>query len=435
MFSHSAPPWVNRIPCPVLLLALDDGRLLFANRRARTLLDLQAVPGAGASAVFADPGEYGRMLETLRETGRVDNVPVSLNGATGRKFRLRCDAEQAEFEGLPCGVMALHPWTEGAKPAAAAICPDFALWRTAFETAGVGIVLLDKNWGFVNANRSWEEMFGYTAEELRLLHAAQPPRTEDLCGPAFDFGALLRGDIDRYRTERCYAHKDGNPFWGDLSINVLRDGGGAPAFVIGFLLDVTGHKRAAEQLSESNERLETQLFENRKLQEKLSELAVRDPLTGLFNRRYMEETLERELAQSARDCSPLSLVIMDIDHFKQLNDTHGHQAGDQVLKALAKLLRTHMRKGDVTCRYGGEEFVAILPGAALAVAAARADSWRRAFERLSLDYEGRTIQSTFSVGVAEFPLHGATGDELLFQADNALYLAKRSGRNCVSILS
>lgn len=432
MFSPTTPPWINRIPCPLLLVALDDGRLLFANRRAGTLLGGNAEPGAQASAVFADAGEYGRMLQALRGTGRIDHAMISLHGGAGRRLDFRCEAERAEFEGLPCGIITLHPVAEH-RPARTAIAPDSGLWRAAFEAAGVGIILLDKDWGFVDANPCWEALFGYTAGELRLPHASPGIRAEDLCGPGFDLGALLRGEIDRYRTERCYVHKDGHPFWGDLSLGVLRDGTGTPAFVVGCLLDVTGHKRTTEQLSEHNERLAQQLFENRKLHEKLSELAVRDPLTGLFNRRYMEETLERELARSARDHGPLSLVIMDIDHFKRLNDTHGHQAGDQVLKVLANLLRTHMRRGDVTCRYGGEEFVAILPGAPSATAAARADSWRRAFEALRLDYEGQPIRSTLSVGIAEFPRHGSTGEELLFQADSALYLAKRSGRNRVSL--
>lgn len=431
MFPPTTPPWVNRIPCPLLLVALDDGRLLFANRRARTLLGGTLEPGASASALFAEADEYERMLAALRDTGRVDHAAVSLNSGAGKKLPFQCEAERAEFEGLPCGIITLHP-AEEHRPAEAAIDPDSRLWRAAFEAAGVGIILLGKDGEFVDANPSWEALFGYTAEELRLPHASPGLRAEDLCGSGFELNALLRGDIDRYRTERCYVHRDGHSFWGDLSLGVLPDSTGTPAFVLGCLLDVTGHKRTTEQLSEHNEQLARQLFENRKLHEKLSELAVRDPLTGLFNRRYMEETLERELARAARDQSPLSLVIMDIDHFKQLNDNHGHQTGDQVLKVLAHLLRTHMRRGDVTCRYGGEEFVAILPGAALSAAAARADSWRRAFEALSLDYEGRPIRSTLSVGIAEFPRHGSTGEELLFQADSALYLAKRSGRNRVS---
>jgi diguanylate cyclase (GGDEF)-like protein len=247
-------------------------------------------------------------------------------------------------------------------------------------------------------------------------------------------GALLRGELQHYRTETPCLHKDGKEFWGDLSVSVLHGDDGAPAFVVGVLLDVSDWKRMTQQLHASNEQLAMQLFENRKLQERLSDLAVRDPLTGLFNRRFMEETLERELAQATREGTPLSLVIMDIDHFKQLNDTYGHPAGDYALKALTRLLRVRMRRGDVACRYGGEEFVAILPGATIATAVARADSWRRAFQDLHLEFEGRMIRSTLSAGIAEFPRHGRSGQELLFQADSALYQAKRSGRNRVSIL-
>jgi diguanylate cyclase (GGDEF)-like protein/PAS domain S-box-containing protein len=304
-------------------------------------------------------------------------------------------------------------------------------WKTLFDRAGVGIILLDRHCRFLDANRRWFDMFGYTAEELRSLEARMLAGEGRYAKPSDQFEALLRGEIDQYRTEKGYVRKDGTTFWGDLSVSVLRDGAGAPMYVLGFLIDISDHKRAEEKLQEANEQLEQQLSENQALQARLRDLAVRDSLTGLFNRRYMEETLKRELSRAARDRTALSLVMIDIDRFKTLNDTYGHQAGDRVLKELAALLQSQMRGEDIACRYGGEEFVAILPGASLRDAAQRAESWRRAFMALRIPYEEQLLGCTLSMGIAEYPRHGLTGSELLFQADSALYMAKRAGRNRV----
>jgi diguanylate cyclase (GGDEF)-like protein len=125
--------------------------------------------------------------------------------------------------------------------------------------------------------------------------------------------------------------------------------------------------------------------------------------------------------------------MIDIDHFKQLNDTYGHPAGDLVLKELAALLLRHLRSEDIVCRFGGEEFVAILPGAPLLTAAQRAESWRLAFQELHIVYEDQVLTSTLSMGIAEYPRHGATSEDLLFQADSAMYMAKRAGGNRVMV--
>ena len=111
------------------------------------------------------------------------------------------------------------------------------------------------------------------------------------------------------------------------------------------------------------------------LQAKLRDQALRDPLTGVFNRRFLAETLARETARARRDSRAYAVVILDLDHFKQVNDTHGHEAGDRVLVAAAELLRSHTREGDLVCRYGGEEFVVLMPGASAVSAARRAELW------------------------------------------------------------
>ncbi|MEW5734955.1 MAG: cache domain-containing protein [Thermodesulfobacteriota bacterium] len=171
---------------------------------------------------------------------------------------------------------------------------------------------------------------------------------------------------------------------------------------------------------------------NIRLRDRLRELSVRDPLTGLFNRRYMEESLLREIRTAEREGSTLGIIMMDVDHFKDFNDTYGHEAGDRVLSRLGALLAHGVRSGDVACRYGGEEFLLILPGASLSAAADRAGNLARAIETdLFRQVEGCSVPITISAGVSVFPDHGKTPDELINAADAAMYQAKRLGRNRV----
>jgi len=168
---------------------------------------------------------------------------------------------------------------------------------------------------------------------------------------------------------------------------------------------------------------------NLKMREALRRDSIRDPLTGLFNRRYFDETLRHELARALRHNMPLSLLILDLDHFKALNDTHGHVAGDDALRAFARILRTTFRAGDVICRYGGEEFALLLPAADLENAWSKAETFRSAVEQAMVSSNGRTLGSlTVSVGVAT-SADFQDPEELIRAADAALYQAKRMGRN------
>jgi diguanylate cyclase (GGDEF)-like protein len=171
---------------------------------------------------------------------------------------------------------------------------------------------------------------------------------------------------------------------------------------------------------------------NHRLRESLRSQSIRDSLTGLYNRRYLEEVLELDFARSSRDGEPLSLIMADLDHFKTFNDTFGHDAGDYVLKQFAQVLTAEVRKGDVACRYGGEEFVVLVRGADIATATARARDIRAATNSISTTFHGKPLGPvTVSLGVASFPEHARDGQELLAAADAALYAAKRGGRDQV----
>lgn len=169
--------------------------------------------------------------------------------------------------------------------------------------------------------------------------------------------------------------------------------------------------------------------------EELQNRSIRDPLTNLFNRRYMEESFERELHRAARSETPaVSFMMIDIDHFKNINDTFGHDAGDMVLRELGYILTSKSRKYDIACRFGGEEFVLCLPGACREIAEKRATDIRESVKRLSLHYEGRDMGViTISVGISIYPELGETPAELMKKADQALYQAKENGRDRVVI--
>ena len=173
---------------------------------------------------------------------------------------------------------------------------------------------------------------------------------------------------------------------------------------------------------------------NLKLRETLRVQAVRDSLTGLYNRRYMEQALEREVLRAARNGRTVGVIMLDLDHFKRYNDTHGHEAGDNLLRVLGDFLLTHVRAEDIACRYGGEEFVVILPEASLAMCRSRAEQLWKGVQGLSVNVHGELLHGvTTSVGVAAFPEHGATMSGLLRAADAALYAAKRQGRDRVEV--
>ncbi|MBX3208323.1 MAG: diguanylate cyclase [Labilithrix sp.] len=173
---------------------------------------------------------------------------------------------------------------------------------------------------------------------------------------------------------------------------------------------------------------------NLRLRETLRNQSIRDALTGLYNRRYTDETLEREIRRAERESSTIGVLVMDVDFFKKFNDSFGHQAGDHVLASIGSLLRKKTRGADVASRMGGEELALVMPSASLDAAAKRAEEIREAVSQMDVTHGGRSIGPvTLSIGVAAFPQHGATADDVIRVADAALYRAKREGRNRVTV--
>ena len=173
---------------------------------------------------------------------------------------------------------------------------------------------------------------------------------------------------------------------------------------------------------------------NLNLRAALREQSIRDPLTGLYNRRYMEEVLRQHLSRVTRSLHPLAIIMIDIDHFKSFNDVHGHAAGDLVLHELGRFLQSHIRREDIACRYGGEEFILIMPDASLEQAEQRSDYLRKEAKQLQVHDLDRSYSGiTLSIGVAAYPQHGRNMETVLRVADTALYRAKQEGRDCIVV--
>jgi diguanylate cyclase (GGDEF)-like protein/PAS domain S-box-containing protein len=267
-------------------------------------------------------------------------------------------------------------------------------------------------------------------------------------------GQIL-GMAPRLATGRCAReilatwHETNQPFWDqnevhteilvrqddpctlDLRITPLLDG---KKHISGRMLvfrDITLQKQQEASLSNTNKLLNEQLDEIRALRDQLRDQATRDPLTNLFNRRYLEETLLKELARASRENYPVCVIMMDIDRFKRVNDTCGHKVGDDVLQSLASLITLHIRRFDTACRYGGEEFVIVMPKLSDETARERAEFLRREFANMPLPCMNMKTSPTLSIGLASYPSDGFETEQLLDAADRALYTAKSSGRNRV----
>jgi diguanylate cyclase (GGDEF)-like protein/PAS domain S-box-containing protein len=282
-------------------------------------------------------------------------------------------------------------------------------YRRLFESAQDGILILDAETGMItDVNPFLIGMLGYSREEFIEKKLWEVGAFQDIEASQAAFEALQENEYIRYEDLPLKA-KDGRLIQVEFVSNVYLVG--CEKVIQCNIRDITERKQA-----------EAALLKSEALQR---ELAIRDHLTGLFNRRYLEETLEREILRAGRQEQPLGLIMLDVDDFKHFNDAHGHATGDAILREVAQRLQEHVRGEDVACRYGGDEFILVLPGAALEVTQERAELLREGVRHLRFFFEGKVIDSvTLSLGVAVYPAEGASGEALLKAADAALYRAK-----------
>jgi diguanylate cyclase (GGDEF)-like protein/PAS domain S-box-containing protein len=285
-----------------------------------------------------------------------------------------------------------------------------------FEAAQDGILILDSTTGAItDVNPFIIGMLGYSREELVQRKLWEVGAFRDVKASQEAFATLKEDEYIRYEDLPLRA-KDGRLIDVEFVSNVYRVGD--EKVIQCNIRDISERKQAQDALLKS--------------QALLLEQSVRDHLTGLFNRRYMEETLERELLRASRKHLQLGIIMLDVDDLKYFNDTWGHAAGDEALRQLGSLLLNQVRGEDIACRYGGDEFTLILPDASPQVTLQRAEQIAKLARWSYLQFDGQNLSAvTLSVGVAVFPEHGETSTAILKAADMALYRAKHAGRNRV----
>jgi diguanylate cyclase (GGDEF)-like protein/PAS domain S-box-containing protein len=290
------------------------------------------------------------------------------------------------------------------------------------ETMQDGVLVLDWQNRVVDINPAMEKFLVGKPSTFIGRHAA------DILGHWIGKAEPLLAGIESQTEVR--APKDPSRVL-DLRATPLHDRDGRLNGRLLVFRDITERKDVERKLRTANTRMHSQLIEIGTLQSRLREQAIRDPLTNLFNRRYFEETLDRELARAARESYPVCIIMIDIDHFKQVNDKHGHEAGDLVLKAMADVMAGQSRRGDFACRFGGEEFIIVMLNISMGVALERAELLRQALNSLRIPYNHTHITATISMGIASHPANGGTRQTILRAADRALYAAKDAGRNYI----
>jgi diguanylate cyclase (GGDEF)-like protein/PAS domain S-box-containing protein len=291
-------------------------------------------------------------------------------------------------------------------------------YRRLFEAAQDGILILNARTGAItDVNPFLINMLGYSREEFVEKKLWEVGAFKDVEASQRAFEAFQKEEYIRYEDLPLRA-KSGRLVDVEFVSNVYLVGG--EKVIQCNIRDITERKQAQDAL------LKTQAL--------LREQSIRDHLPGLFNRRYMEETLGRELLRAARKQLSLGMIMLDVDDFKRFNDTWGHSAGDEVLRELGSLLLRQVRGEDIPCRYGGDEFILILPDASYAVTRARAELICEYAKQFHLQFEGQSLAAmTLSLGVAVFPEHGVTSTGILRAVDSALYRAKHQGRSRVVV--
>jgi diguanylate cyclase (GGDEF)-like protein/PAS domain S-box-containing protein/putative nucleotidyltransferase with HDIG domain len=287
----------------------------------------------------------------------------------------------------------------------------------------------------------WKEMLGIQCESISASPQEWFSRvhTEDIDGVKYAIDLHFGKKTSQFESEHRILHKDGTYRWVLVRGMAIFDKRGKPVRFAGSQTDITERKEAENELKKSLDDLKFALASEKLLMEELDrknkelvELAITDGLTGMYNHRFLQERLDYEFKRVRRYGGLLSCMIIDIDHFKMINDTYGHQVGDQVLRQLAGIMKQKSREIDICGRYGGEEFM-IITNLQMENALRYATKLHSTIEHTSFTYNGKNIRVTVSIGIAEYNSDVKTKQELIERADSAMYQAKMDGRNLIRI--
>jgi diguanylate cyclase (GGDEF)-like protein/PAS domain S-box-containing protein len=302
--------------------------------------------------------------------------------------------------------------------------------ETLVEELADGVFVLDAQNRIVDINMSARRLL--CLEDARLIGqrvdealAGWPYITRSL---AIKASPVVDGNLENVVTIHAPEVKHF-----DIHVTSLQLPGGKMTGRLIVLRDITSRIQAEVALRQSNQALLEKLTEIEALQSQMREQSIRDPLTGLFNRRFLKETLDGEQARALRRNYSISILMIDVDLFKQINDENGHEAGDTVLVALSDFLLSMIRQGDIVCRYGGDEFLVVLPGIGLEDVRYRAEALCQGFDAMFVKFAELELHATISIGVAVYPQQAGSLNEVIQAADSAMYEAKRAGRNRVCV--
>jgi diguanylate cyclase (GGDEF)-like protein/PAS domain S-box-containing protein len=411
------------------ILVVDRGdRILSVNRR---FFDIWQIPtevaGAGADTPVlaaavsrtADPDRFrARVKEIYANPELVTAEEIAL--ADGRVLE-RHSGPVRDGDGRLYGRVWYFREVTARKRAEEALRQSAERFSGAFDFAPIGMAIVAPDGRWLKVNRAVCDILGYEPDELLATDFQTLTHPDDLRADLCLVGRLLAGEIGSYQMEKRYFRKSGAVVHALLAVSLVRDDAGRPLYFISHVQDVTAKREAEERLRRYQADLE-------RANAQLQTLATTDRLTGVKNRGAFNDALDDEFDRAARYGHPLSVVLLDVDHFKLFNDTFGHPAGDTVLRAVAGALLKTVRSTDTVARYGGEEFVILLPETDYAGAMVLAERCRRAVAGVSWDKRPVTV----SVGVATRSPATADATALVQQADNALYCSKHAGRNRVS---
>ena len=390
-----------------------EGAVRYASPACRDLLGLE--PEALLGRAFTDLVHEDDAAGVAAVLGARDAGPVSIThrmrraeGSVWVETRLRVVRDPATR-----AVVESHATVRDVAErmhSQAALAEAEERFRSAFEEAPIGMALTSPDFRFLRVNRALCQITGYTPAQLEGLPVASITHPDDLKADWEARGAMLEGELSSHRAERRYLHASGSAVWVAINSTLVRDADGKPLHFLSQMQDIT---------------------ERRRHEAELRHMADHDPLTGLLNRRSFERELERHVSYVERYGPKGAAIVLDLDHFKTINDTLGHSAGDELIVRVAHALRSRLRESDVLARLGGDEFAILLPEAtpeeADAVAAAVLDAVRTLAVPTAT---GRTRTVTASLGIALFDsAERLTGEDVLVNADLAMYDAKEAGRD------
>jgi diguanylate cyclase (GGDEF)-like protein/PAS domain S-box-containing protein len=302
------------------------------------------------------------------------------------------------------------------------------LYGTIFDSTVAAIGITDLQGKYQVVNPAWCHLLGYSAQEAKGLYVNDVTPEEDRSGSENNFSRIVNRELSSLRLSRRYLRKDGRIFWADLHVSPIIGKNNEVVGIVGVFVDIDRQVVAEENLQEMNAQLTLANIELQLAMEDLNKLARRDALTGLYNRRVLQDILDQEIQRARRSKRGLAVALADMDDFKSINDGYGHDVGDMALLELARVLRKEIRTTDFVGRWGGEEFLFIFPETSCKGALQVIERVRQSVEKVNLIAENKAVRLSVSIGLS-YHSENHDSEKIVIEADKAMYQAKQAGKN------